>query len=72
MTRDFSQEKSQYSHCLSNFINLKLAHNQRYENYRTMQEIEELLIQQGDEIAIIISTKNTYPDSITPMENNLT
>jgi len=55
----FAKEKSEYSYCLNNFINLKLTHSQRYENYRRMQEIEELLKAQDDKIAIIISTENT-------------
>jgi len=59
---EFAKEKSEYSYCLLNFINLKLTHAQRYENYRRMQEIEESLKEQGDEIAIIISTKNTSKD----------
>ena len=54
-----AKEKSEYSYCLLNFINLKLTHTQRYENYRRMQEIEESLNAQGDEIIIIISTTNT-------------
>ena len=58
----FAKEKSEYSYCLLNFINLKLTHSQRYENYRRMQEIEELLKAQDDQIAIIISTKNSSQD----------
>lgn len=67
---EFAKEKSEYSHCLLNFINLKLTHTQRYESYRRMHEIEELLKAQDDEIAIIISTKNTSKElplvEITP------
>jgi len=64
---DFAKEKSEYAYCLSNFLNLKLTHAQRYENYRRMQEIEELLKEQDDEIVRIISTKNTSKDFAIPV-----
>lgn len=55
----FAEAKSQYSHALINFINFKLTPTVRYENYRRMQEIEEYVKEEGDEIQIVITTKNT-------------
>lgn len=65
----FAKEKSEYSYCLLRFINLKLKPKERYTCFRRMQEIEEFLKEKGDEIAIIISTKNSCFDfAITAME----
>ena len=61
MKTQYAYEKSAYSEALINFLNLKLKHKERYENFRRMQEIEEILKKDGDEIQIIITTKNTSP-----------
>ena len=58
MKTSYAYEKSEYCLALLNFINLKLKHKERYENYRRMQEIEEILHKNDDEIEIIITTKN--------------
>ncbi len=67
-----AKEKSEYSHCLINFINLKLNHKVRYANYSRMRELEKIIKEKGDEIQIIITTKNTNELRIAPamtMEN---
>lgn len=70
MKTKYAYEKSEYSRALHNFINLKLTHKIRYENYKRMQEIEKILKKDGDEICIITSTVNTIPKELTaaPME----
>jgi len=67
----FAYEKSEYCVALSNFINLKLSHKERYENYKRIKELEEIIKKEGDEIQIIITTKNTPRPLVTapPMEN---
>ena len=55
----FAYEKSEYSRALVNFLNLKLKHKERYENYRRMEELDEIVKNAGDELEVIITTVNT-------------
>lgn len=61
MKTKYAKEKSEYSHCLHNFINIKLKPKERFENFRRMEEIQELLKKDDDAIQIIVTTVNTSP-----------
>jgi len=61
MKTKYAYEKSEYSIALHNFINLKLKHKERYENFKRMQEIEEILRKDGDNIQIVVTTVKTSP-----------
>jgi len=52
-------QKSEYLHCLMECINYKLSDMQRRMTYHRLQEIEKIVKDTGDEIQIIITTKNT-------------
>lgn len=54
-----SFELSEYYVALNKFLNLTLKPKEIYDNYRRMQEIEELILKQDDKIEIIITTTNT-------------
>ncbi len=63
----FVYEEGEYALALFNFMNLKLTHKVRFENYHRMQELEEIVKKEGDELQIIITTKNTpRPIEIAP------
>ncbi len=68
----FAYEKSEYVIALNNFINLKLTHKERYENFRRMQELEYIVNRADDKLEIIITTKNTPRplEDASPMEDN--
>lgn len=52
-------EKSEYSKALHTFLNLKLKPKERYAAFRIMQELEESVREAGDDLEIIITSKNT-------------
>jgi len=64
MNTIFAYEKSEYAIALNNFINLKLTHKERYENYKRMQELDDIITRAEDKIQIIITTQNTPPSAL--------
>jgi len=52
-------EKSEYSRCLDRVINYKLPEQERQQAYDMMQELEQKAKDMGDELQIIITSKNT-------------
>ena len=67
----YAREKSLYSTHLMRVINPNLSELDREESLVRMTEIETFLKSEGDEIKIIITTKNTNPikdKSAPPMD----
>ena len=62
----FAVEKSEYSHCLMKFLNLDEDEEYRCKYYNIMKEIEEKVKSLGDEIQIVITTKNTSNQYVAP------
>jgi len=62
----FAKEKSEYLHCLTNVINYNLTPEFRHNAYRRMQELETIVKNQGDELAIIVTTINTNTRKTAP------
>ena len=71
----FAKEKSEYSHLIwKNIEDFNLSEKERRDNLSRIQEIEQYLKTRGDEIMVIVTTKNTNPmtDNCAPpmsMEN---
>jgi len=61
MNTEFAEEKSIYSRALNIFMNLDNAEGDRMQAYVIMQGVEDLLIEENDEIAIVVTTLKTNP-----------
>lgn len=72
MKIEFAKEKSEYSHLITELLNLKLTIGQRHKIINRMAEIERLFKMYDDSIQIIVTTKKTNPFPSYPamtMEN---
>ena len=61
----FAVQKSEYSHCLIKFIG-EASETERADAYFRMKEIEQEVKDSGDEIQIVITTKNTSNQYVAP------
>ena len=71
MKTEFAKEKSAYSIALHTFLDERMPIDVRNTAKQVMQGVEDVLKEEGDEIAIIITTVNTNPlkeKSAPPME----
>lgn len=59
MKTEFAKEKSEYSHLLVKCINNLLSEEIRQKAMLRIAEIESKIKKQGDEITIIVATKNS-------------
>ena len=64
MKTKYTVEKSEYSHCLHIFIG-NASEFQKRQAYGRMKKIEKYIKEQGDEIIIVISTRDTWDDNET-------
>jgi len=64
----FAKEKSEYLHSLIVAINLNLHQDTRSKAIQRMAELEAIVKNQGDELQIVITSKNTeYHGTAPPM-----
>lgn len=61
----FAVQKSEYSRCLMKYIGV-CTDKERVESYYRMKEIEKEIKDFGDEIEIVITTKNTSNKYVAP------
>jgi len=62
----FAKEKSEYIHKLNDAINGKLSESVRISAIKRMAELESIVKQQGDELQIIVTSKNTPRGNTAP------
>lgn len=62
----FATEKSEYSYCLIKSIDNKTPPTVRLDCFSRMREIERYIKSQGDEIQIVVTTKNTSNQYVAP------
>ncbi len=65
MKTKFARQKSEYSYCLINYLNC-LSPFKKIKYSRRMREIQQEIKDLGDEIQIVITTKNTSNKYVAP------
>ncbi len=61
-----ARKKSEYLHCLINVINYHIDPIIRQSSYNRMQELEKQVKELGDELQIVITSKNTNKMKTAP------
>lgn len=65
MKTNLAVQKSEYSRCLMKYIGI-CSNDERRSAYFRMQQIEQEVKDLGDEIEIVITTKNTTNKYVAP------